>query len=180
MKNKSLEESLMKKMGKKIGKGLALVSLVALPVTYPIYSKIGQEVATKLSPPLSQQDAIEYLEKEKESLGISTPTQLEVYEDDDKPSFYAYACRFKEGGHRIGINKSKLKKTILNHEIYHVYRDLKEGTPFQDAYCKDSVREDLEYLAERNERMVQKKIQHWYTFVAEPRADLYSFTKIKL
>ena len=166
---------------KSIAKKVAKWGVIITSPLWPIWVWAPTDLVETLYPNVrNQQEAYQILEEEKDKLGIKSPIDLRIYENNELREFgsQGYSGKLsKKDGFAIGINRKDLNRIVLRHELYHIFRGDCERAPNEIDETKDDV---LEYYRKLRKVNPNSLGPPKYFYLMEPKANIYSITGIKL
>ena len=160
---------------KNLSKKIAKWGLIFTSPFWPLWIEAPTELVSTIYPNVkNRHEAYQILEEEKQKLGIQKPVDLRIYDNNELREVFigGYSGISSDGrGFTIGANIGDLDRILLRHELYHIYRgdcDKKVG---------ETKGDDIEYFMPKKENPLCLGPKYFY--IIEPRAKIYSITRIK-
>ncbi len=147
------------------------IGLSFLFILSPTISSLSNGILLRTTPTMSISEANAFIQKEREKNDIDEDITLRIVEDNalEREGLGGYCLIGPEGDYIIGVQKNRLSKYILSHELCHIQKDFDEAA-VSGGY---NSTEDLNIMKHGECNNTFK-----YQFFQEPRATFYGFLGI--
>jgi hypothetical protein len=163
------------------GAGFAAVLYLGIPTVLRGALDLASQLSHKAQ---SVEEAQSLMQREKAELGIEDRVDILIANDDEfeREAHLAGFLDKSHSGNRflMGLNKSRLDRVIIRHELYHVIKNRKYL--FSDKITiEPTVQAYLEVFKAKGDDIISEVKFPWtYWTQHEWQADIYALTGLKL